>query len=146
LLWAVLGGLTTKAVGNGLRDLSQHVTSDGSSLHLPFDPSEIVDNLRLERYANGEYAGDRAILSSEAIRRVYYFFRPLLSVSVRKHFQRLALRNWQELPFPVWPVDRTVEHILERLLFLSVKDQSIREDPVHLVLAGRRFELRNRHA
>jgi peptidoglycan/xylan/chitin deacetylase (PgdA/CDA1 family) len=117
-------GSPTRAVGSDLRDLSQHVTSDGSSLHLPFDPSEIVDNLRLERYATGEYARKRAILSSEAIRRVYYFFRPVLSVSVRKHVQRLALRNWQELPFPAWPVDRTVELVLERLLFLSLKDQS----------------------
>jgi hypothetical protein len=54
-------GSPTKVVGNGLCDLTRHVTSDGSSLHLPFDPSEIVDNLRLERYATGEYAGNRAI-------------------------------------------------------------------------------------
>jgi hypothetical protein len=122
-------GSPAKDVGSGLRDLCKHVASDGSTLRLPFDPSQIVDNLRLERYTANGYAGKRAILSSPAIRKAYYYFRPLLGVAVRKHIQRLFLRNWDELSFPTWPVDSTVEHILERLLFLSLKAQKIERAP-----------------
>jgi hypothetical protein len=117
-----VGGPATVA-GNGLRDLSQYVTADGSTLKLPFDPSQIVDNLRRERYAvNGH---NNSILSSKAVRKLYYCFRPLLPVSVRKHLQRLSLRNWRELPFPAWPVDTTVERLLERVLVLAMKSQGI---------------------
>ena len=118
-----------KVAGNGLGDLSQHVASEGSILRLPFNPSEIVDNLRRERYTNNGYAGNRGILSKEAIRKMYYCLRPLLAVSVRKHLQRLFLGNWNELPFPAWPVDSTVEHILERLLLLSMKARKIESIP-----------------
>jgi hypothetical protein len=119
-------GSPAKRVGTGLPDLSRHVTSDGSTLRLPFDPSEIVGNLRRERYtANGYHA----LVSDEVVRKIYYLIRPLLSVSVRRHFQRLALRNWQGLPFPAWPVDRTVEHMHESLLFLSVKAQKVGNIP-----------------
>jgi hypothetical protein len=43
--------------------------------------------------------------------------------------QRLSLRNWRELPFPAWPVDRTVERILERVLLLAMKAQGIERIP-----------------
>jgi len=115
--------------GNRLRDLSRDVTSDGPTLRLPFDLSEIVDNLRRERYAARGYAGSRSILSSEAIRRIYYRFRPLLGISVRKHLQKLFLRDWVKLPFPRWPVDTTVEQILERVLLLAMKAQGIESMP-----------------
>src|SRR5215467_58893 len=94
-----------KLAGTGLPDLFPHVTSDGSTLRLPFDPSEIVDNFQRERYTANGYPDNRAMLSGEVLRKIYYWIRPLLAVSVRKHFQRLALRNWQGLPFPAWPVD-----------------------------------------
>jgi len=114
---------------NGLPDLSRHVISHGSTLRLPFDPSQIVDNLRHERYTANGYIDNRTILSSKAIRKLYYCFRPLLPVSVRKHMQRLSLRNWRELPFPAWPVDTTVERILERVLVLAMKAQGIERIP-----------------
>jgi hypothetical protein len=98
---------------------------DKSSLRLPFDPYQIVENLRREKYTTRESAGSRAILSTEAIRKIYYYFRPLLTVSARKHLQKLFLRNWQELTFPAWPVDRTVEQINERLLLLCMKAQNL---------------------
>ena len=122
-------GSPARLAGTGLLDLSGHVTSDGSTLRLPFDPSEIVDNLRRERYTANGYPDNRAMLSGEVLRKIYYWIRPLLAVSVRKHFQRLALRNWERLPFPAWPVDRTVEHIHERLLFLSAKAQKVENIP-----------------
>ena len=121
-----VGGPATVA-GNGLRDLSQYVTADGSTLKLPFDPSQIVDNLRRERYAVIGY--NNSIVSSKAVRKLYYRVRPVLPVSVRKHMQRLSLRSWRELHFPVWPVDTTVERILEKVLVLAMKAQGIERVP-----------------
>jgi len=123
-------GSPARVLGNGLVDVSQHVSSDGSVLRLPFDPSETVDNLRRERYRLNGCADDRTILSSKAIRKAYYCFRPLLPVSVRKYAQRLSLRNWRALTFPAWPVDTTVERILERVLLLAMIDNRTRLFPV----------------
>jgi hypothetical protein len=114
---------------NGCADLFHRVVIDKSTPRLPFDPCKIVDNLRRERYTARESAGSRANLSTEAIRNIYYYFRPLLTVSVRKHLQKLFLRNWQKLTFPTWPVDRTVEQINERLLFLSMEAQNLDRIP-----------------
>jgi hypothetical protein len=121
-------GAPAKTMSLDLRDLTQHATFDGSTLRLPFNPSEVVDNLRRERYAkNGN--GRRSLLSSDAVRRFYYRFRPLLPVAVRRHAQRLALRNWRDLDFPAWPVDTTVEHILQRLLLLTMKAHKLERIP-----------------
>lgn len=111
-----------------LPDLSQRVEFRGSSVLLPFDPSAVVDNLRRERYIANGFA-PRSILSSRAVREVYYFLRPALAVSVRKHLQRLFHRGWDALRFPRWPVDTTVERILERCLILSMKAQNLKELP-----------------
>jgi hypothetical protein len=44
-----------------------------------------------------------------------------MSVSIRKYLQRIDLDGWQRIPFPHWPVDSTVDTILEHALFLSMK-------------------------
>jgi hypothetical protein len=115
--------------GSHLSDLYKHVKTTGSTVGLPFDPSQIVDNLRLERYIGCGDTAKQTILSGESIRKTYYFLRPLLDVSIRKHLQRLFFRRWKELPFPCWPVDTTVEQILEKLLLLSMKAQGIERIP-----------------
>src|SRR5205809_8170 len=60
---------------------------------------------------------------------VYYGLRPFLPVSIRKHLQRRRLSGWQNLAFPHWPVDRTVEVIHERLLLLSLKAKGLQRVP-----------------
>jgi hypothetical protein len=115
--------------GNSPRNLLEHVTANGSQATLPFSPSEIIDNLRLERYALDGYAGKQTILSSRALQKIYYSIRPCLQVSVRKHFQRLFHRNWEDLTFPSWPVDCSVENILESLLSLSMKSHRTERIP-----------------
>jgi len=122
-------GSPAKVARNGLRDVSQHVIADGPHLGLPFNPSQIVENLRRERYTADGYEGKRPILSSRAMQKTYYCLRPLLPVSVRKHLQRLFLRNWDRLFFPRWPVDTTVEQILERLLVLILSSQKLERIP-----------------
>jgi hypothetical protein len=52
-----------------------------------------------------------------------------LGGSARKYLQRFFFRGWQEIPFPKWPVDRTVDDILERALILSMKAQRLDRIP-----------------
>jgi hypothetical protein len=55
------------------------------TVYLPFDPSEVVDNLRL-----GTYALDwRGHFSTYAHAPIYYYLRPFLPVGIRKHIQEL---------------------------------------------------------
>jgi hypothetical protein len=114
---------------NRLRNLSEHVAAKGSRVTLPFNPSQVVDNLRLERYARNGYAGKQTVLSNRALQKVYYSLRPLLHVSLRKHLQQFCFRNWRDLSFPTWPVDRSVENIFESLLSLSMKAQRTERIP-----------------
>jgi hypothetical protein len=113
---------------NALPDLSQAHDTEGSIVTLPFDPSQIVDNLRLERYA-GHGLASKQRLSKSAIRKLYYSLRPLLGVPIRKHLQKIFLGNWEALSFPSWPVDCSVESIFERLLALSMKARGIERIP-----------------
>lgn len=114
--------LTAKSVRH---DVSKHISQAGSNVGLPFELLEIIDNLHRERYTHNGYAGERSILSSDAVRKLYYSLRPLLGVPARRPFQKFFFRKWNELPFPKWPVDTTCEQILEYVLCLCMKAQEI---------------------
>lgn len=109
-------------------DASDGITRgiDGSIL-VPFEPSEVANNLRREKYSEESPRGrsrfDHAIVSA------YYLIRPLLSVSIRKHLQKVRLGGWQGLEFPVWPVDHTVDSLCEELLLQCMRSQGIEKVP-----------------
>jgi hypothetical protein len=92
------------------------VDGDGI-IYLPFDIDETVDSMRRERYANH---GSTNEFFQSAIRDTYYLLRPLLPLHVRKHLQKLRLKGWNKIPFPTWPVDRTVDNVFEHLLRLAL--------------------------
>lgn len=121
--------ITSPGIVNGkpLPDLAQRVEDLGSSLRLPFDPSAIIDNLRLERYPANTHLP--ALLSTETARQLYYCLRPFLGDSRRRSLQRLFFRGWEKLTFPRWPVDLSVEQLFERLLLLSMKLRRIDRIP-----------------
>src|SRR5437868_9403645 len=96
-------------------DLSRDVVLGQSEVGVPFDPVEVIDNLRLERYTGARVSWIRMLA-----REAYYLLRPMLHVSARKQVQRLNLKGAAGIPFPNWPVDRTVENICERLLLLAL--------------------------
>jgi hypothetical protein len=100
--------------------------SKRSSASLPFDVNEVINNLRLERYVNAHstQSGLRAVG-----RELYYRLRPLMGVAFRKHLQRAYLKGWQNISFPHWPVDRTVECILESLVRLVLEARGETEMP-----------------
>src|SRR6202041_3419645 len=91
------------------------VIKDGTA-YLPFDPSQVVDNLCREAYVSEWRHG-----TSSALARMYYFLRPFFSVRVRRHLQKFHLRGWDKLSFPRWPVDCSVDNLLEQLMLLSLR-------------------------
>jgi len=120
-------GFRATRADEALYDALENTANEGSALRLPFDPSDVIDNLRLERYAKGRHGVWN--VWNRSLKNVYYLLRPLMSVNVRKHLQRAHLRGWQTLPFPRWPVDTTVEDLCDQLLFLSMKAKGIEKVP-----------------
>ncbi len=110
-------GVVKPQLDADLYDVSADATSSDSGLRIPFDPGEIVDNLRLERYPGAQDSWLRAFA-----REAYYAVRPILSPSVRREIQRFQLRGSRGLTFPNWPVDRTVEDICDHLLLCLIKE------------------------
>jgi hypothetical protein len=98
---------------------------EGRAACLPFNFAEIVENLRCETYAN-EW---RKAHSGSGLASLYYLVRPLLPVGVRKHLQKLRLRGWEKISFPHWPVDRTVDNLMEQALLLAMQAQNLKEIP-----------------
>lgn len=121
-------GFRASRADGALYDALRDVLTDGSNLLLPFDPTDVIDNLRLERYAN-HYSQGALNRWKRSLRNAYYFLRPLMHVSVRKHFQRAHLNGWRGHFFPRWPVDTTVEELCERLLLLSMKAKGVDRVP-----------------
>ena len=96
---------------------------------LPFDLSEVTTNLRTERYAVGTSGWLEHFTSTATVRALYYACRPMLSVPVRKHLQRIRLSGWDRIPFPSWPVDTTVDRLMEASLTLLLKKGGIDRIP-----------------
>jgi hypothetical protein len=101
-----------------LPNLLKDVRIDGSAAILPFDPVEVIANLRFERYAASSAGPGASLLSS-----AYYWARPVMPVWFRRHLQRLRLEGARDVKFPHWPVDWTVERIQETLLSIAIKAQ-----------------------
>ena len=106
---------------------SQYDALDNAVIHdgkvcLPLDPAEVIDNLRLERYVDTHRG-------SEILRRIYYHFRSLTTLSIRKRIQRFHARNWRDLSFPHWPVDTTVENTFATLLLLGLQAKRMTSVP-----------------
>src|SRR5260370_8755784 len=104
-----------------LGDALEAVCVKGHEIRLPFDPDQVVDCLRYERYtqAHGEGAsrlGDHAIIGD-----IYYLCRPLMPVAIRSILKRIYLRNLLKNPFPKWPCDRTVDRNFDKLMELALK-------------------------
>jgi len=108
-------------------DGSADTVVSGKKILLPFDPAQVIDNLRLERYVGCKC--DNAHFLSSPLARAYYFVRPFLSIPVRKHVQRLFLRDWSKLQFPNWPVDTTVDKIFHKLVALSLRSRGVNDMP-----------------
>ncbi|MGB8770692.1 MAG: hypothetical protein WCC92_13825 [Candidatus Korobacteraceae bacterium] len=104
------------------------VRSQGSTVLLPFNPTEVIDNLRFERFAKHNSWSELGS-GTRLLRDLYYFARPWMSIGIRKHIQRAYLRGWQNAAFPRWPVDTTVEQISDQLLLSSMRTRHVDRVP-----------------
>ena len=118
------GGVNRAKTSSAAEDVLPTVVIDGTQLVLPFDPNEVIDNLRLERYPSGQFS-----VRERAVKEIYYWLRPLTSRSVRGKIQQYRARNWQKLQFPRWPVDTSVESICEKLLLLCLQAKGVQRIP-----------------
>lgn len=108
-----------------LHDASRDIEIKDGIIYLPFDPSEVVTNLRREIYVDDW----RGVEPLSVLASMYYFLRPILSIGVRRHLQRFHLKGWNKLPFPRWPVDCSVDNLLEQLLLLSLRASGMERIP-----------------
>jgi hypothetical protein len=113
-------GFRAKRASGPLYNLLDDIRFRNSYVELPFDPDEVADNLRCERYVSGSRSAVKKHLH-RATRSAYYQLRPLLPVKVRKHLQKSHLEGWKKLDFPRWPVDTSVDTLMENLLILAIK-------------------------
>jgi hypothetical protein len=88
--------------------------------------TRLIQGLRYEHY---EQAATDTTVGAIILREAYYLIRPLLGVTVRRHFQRLALGGWGKRPFPSWPVDRTVDRLHEILLAAALRNKCVQRVP-----------------
>ncbi|MCX6344471.1 MAG: hypothetical protein NT018_05280 [Armatimonadetes bacterium] len=85
-----------------------------------FDLDQLIEHLLYETYVVKSNPG----MLTKATQLGYYLVRPLMSVSMRKHLQRRALKGWGEISFPHWPVDTTVDELMKQTLTLAIDDAS----------------------
>jgi len=121
------GARPTAAPLETLQDAYLETTVNDGNLFLPFDLNEVSGNLRYELYAKSGSARDSGMQS--AVNRAYYFVRPILPIGVRKHLQKIHLNGWDEMPFPHWPVDRSVDKLHQQILLLSLRAQGLARIP-----------------
>jgi hypothetical protein len=122
-------GVSAQLENTGLYDALKSTHLKNCEVHLPFDPAQIVENLRRERYVNHLGADSGGITSHRLVRKTYYAVRELLPVAVRKHFQKVYLGGWRKLQFPNWPVDFTVDTLHEQVLRLAMEAGGVRRIP-----------------
>jgi hypothetical protein len=115
------GGTLAPSVENGLWDVRDRVHLHGDILQLPLDPDQLIDNFLLERYPiNTRQPWEVTVLPT-----LYYGIRPILPAKVRQQLQRFYLAEWKKIRFPRWPVDVSVERILEKCLELLMKAKGL---------------------
>lgn len=107
-----------------LHDVLPEVAIHNGVVDLPFNPAEVVNNFYREAYVQNWRTGAFA-----AVSRLYYLLRPALPVHVRRHLQKYYLRNWDKVSFPRWPVDCSVNNLLDALMLLRVQRADAKRVP-----------------
>jgi hypothetical protein len=114
-------GVAKRIEDAGLYDALKTTRIRESDIHLPFDISKVIENLRRENYVQSLVPGREKFVTREWMLKTYYFGREILPVSVRRHMQRAYFSDWKSRPFPAWPVDFTVDILHEEMLRLSME-------------------------
>jgi hypothetical protein len=112
-----------------LDDAARDVVASKQGLELPFDLSEVVTNLRQERYSKSSPGYIEGLTASGASQGIYYALRPLLPVPIRRHLQRIRLSGWDQIAFPRWPVDTSVDTLMRKTLALLLQHRGVASVP-----------------
>ena len=124
------GGVPARNYTNNLVAIDSCIAHNNGSVVLPFDATEIIDNLRLEKYVGAINEEITNLADKESTwRSVYYALRPLFPVPIRRVLQRFALRDWANIPFPAWPLDTTVENFVNWLWVLVLEASKEKQIP-----------------
>src|SRR6266852_6563094 len=110
-------------------DTLPEVCVKGDEIRLQFEPDQMADYLRYERYAEGGGKGTSRLGAHPLIRELYYLCRPLLRVPIRSILQRIHLQSQRKNPFPKWPVDRTVDRLFENMMIAAIRANGSRPIP-----------------
>jgi hypothetical protein len=122
------GGSSCSRVEERLRGLVGQIAAAADPHTAPADLAEIADYLRRERY-RGNHTGRLGAAPNSLLSDIYYRARPLMPGPLRLAVQKFYLRGWKQIPFPRWPLDLTVEYILEDLLALSMHRLGVESVP-----------------
>ncbi len=122
-------GASGDVAGSGEFDASKYVRRDSTTIRVPFDFAEVVENLRLERYRQKSVRSLELFTASESVSKFYYLIRKTLPFPVRRQLQRAYFRDWKEIPFPAWPVDSTVDTLHEEFLRLLMETSGAKKVP-----------------
>jgi glycosyltransferase involved in cell wall biosynthesis len=104
-----------------LPDVESFLRYEDGQVALPFVPDQIAEGLRNEVYSNQMEPEYTRLGSHSAVRRIYYWGRPLLSLRLRSVLQRIKLHGKLKSPFPSWPVDRSVDKLFEKLMIATIR-------------------------
>ncbi|HWH57897.1 MAG TPA: hypothetical protein VN682_09715 [Terriglobales bacterium] len=122
-------GNVSSTIDADLHDALNDVSLAGRNAHLPFDPADLVENLRRERYENDLLPRWEQLIGRKMPQKFYYFMRDLLPFPLRRTLQRAYFSGWENIRFPAWPVDFTVDTLHEELLKLAMKARGVQRVP-----------------
>lgn len=122
-------GVAPKSSEAATFDAAKGVRKNGSDIRLPFNISNVIQNLRLEQYVKEINPNSHGILHHPFTRKAYYSIREMLPVKVRRYMQRSYFNGWRKLPFPKWPVDFTVDNLHEEYLRLLMEARGVTRVP-----------------
>jgi glycosyltransferase involved in cell wall biosynthesis len=114
-------GLTSRTSRARLHDVAKQIEIRNGVVSLPFDLDEAVSSLRLEAYTGNMTRLETSLGSNVFFRKVYYWTRPIMPLSVRSTLQRIKLRGELDNPFPSWPIDRSVDQLLEKAMAAAIR-------------------------
>jgi hypothetical protein len=123
------GRIPARHVVDDLKDVSAEISWNSAGLRLPFDLDEVVTNLQMERYRPEATRATQRITNASSTQNAYYLLRPYLPVKIRRQLQKVRLNGWQDIRFPRWPVDFTVDTLMRRSMASMVSQTTSQEVP-----------------
>lgn len=102
-----------------LQDAAPKVHTNGNTVQLPFDLSDLTANFQHERYM----CPDSGSSTWKVVTNSYYGVRPILPTALRKYLQKLYFRGWRNIKFPKWPIDDSVDRLYKEVMACVIRSR-----------------------